>query len=75
MVYAKSIVAGLGALILSSVLFVVIYAAVIAVVVALPSGQTVGIDFRSVFVQPLFWVITLLSFAAGFYWEYRKVRG
>jgi hypothetical protein len=75
MVYAKSIVAGLGALIISSVLFVVIYAAVVAATVALPRGQTVGIDLRSVFVQPLFWVIALLSFAAGFYWEYRRVTG
>jgi hypothetical protein len=40
----------------------------------MPTGEGVGIDIR-VFFGPLFWVIAIVAFAAGFYWTFRRATG
>ena len=73
MVYVKSLLAGITALLVASVLYFYIYYAVLIrpTLPKMPPGTTVGLDVR-IFDLRLFWLIALLSFAIGFYWEFRR---
>ena len=73
MVYVKSILVSVIALLVASVLYLFIY---VAVVVQLhrpnvPSG-VVSVDASLIFGRPFFWLVALLSFAIAFYWEFRR---
>jgi hypothetical protein len=72
-VYVKSVVAGVAALFVASVLYFYIYYAVVIRprLPKLPPGTGVGLDVR-VFDLPFFGLIALLAFAIGFYWEFRR---
>jgi hypothetical protein len=68
MIYIKSTLAGIGALgvaALSGIVFLVIKYR------PTPNG-TPGWDPISLLKSQLVWVVFLLVFVAGFYWEYRK---
>ncbi len=73
MVYVKSLFAGIAALVIVSVLyFYLCYVLLIRPTLPkLPPGETVGLDVR-IFHLRLFSLIALLSFAIGFYWEFRR---
>ena len=76
MIYVKSVLAGIAALLVASVLYFYIYYAFLIrpELPKLPPGTGVGLDVR-VFDLPLFCVIALLAFAIGFYWEFRRTSG
>ena len=70
MIYIKSIVVGLAALFAATSVYLVIW---ISVLNPPPEGVEVGIDFRSIINRtPSFWIVAVLAFALGFYWEYRR---
>lgn len=71
MIYVKSLLAGVAALLVASVLFCVVGAFWIIRNAKVPPGTTVGWDIR-VLNRPLFWLIPILAFAIGFYWEFRR---
>ena len=76
MVYFKSVLAGVAALLVASVLYFYIYYVVLIRpgLQKLPPGTGVGLDVR-VFDLPLFCVIAAIAFAIGFYWEFRRASG
>jgi hypothetical protein len=76
MLYVKCVFAGVGALIVTSILYMYAYYffAIRPTLPKMPPGEGVGIDIR-VFFGPLFWVFAIIAFAAGFYWTLRRVRG
>ena len=76
MLYVKCVFAGVGALIVTSILYVFGYYffAIRPTLPKMPTGEGVGIDIR-VFFGPLFWVIAIVAFAAGFYWTFRRATG
>jgi hypothetical protein len=72
-IYVKSVLAGVAALFIASVLYFYIYY-VLLIRPRLPKwppGTGVGLDIR-VFNLPLLCLIALLAFAMGFYWEFRR---
>ena len=73
MLYGKCVLAGAGALIVTSILYVFGYYFFVIrpILPSVPPGTSVGIDIRS-FLGPLFWVIAIVAFAAGFYWTFRR---
>jgi hypothetical protein len=75
MVYVKSVLAGVGALLGASVLYFYIYyvVSIRPTLPKIPPGTSVGLDIR-IFL-PLFSLIALLAFAIGFYWEYHRASG
>jgi hypothetical protein len=72
MVYVKSVLGGIVVLFVACVLFVFAYAWVVASRMERPPGMAVGLDVRAVFARPFLWLIALLAFAIGFYWEFRR---
>ena len=72
MMYVKSVLAGVAALFIASVLYFYIYA--FWVLPKAPPGTLAGVNVRTVFGQPLFLLIVLLAFAIGFYWEFQRAR-
>ena len=73
MVYVKSLLAGIAALLIASVLYFYIYYTCLIrpTIPKVPPGTAVGLDIR-IFELRLFWLIALLFFAIGFYWEFRR---
>jgi hypothetical protein len=76
MIYVKSVLAGVAALFVASVLYFYIYYAFLIrpTLPKVPPGTGVGWDVR-VFDLPFFSLIALLAFAIGFYWEFRRASG
>jgi hypothetical protein len=74
MVYVKSLLAGVAALLVATVLYLYIYYAVFIrpTLPKVPPGTAVGIDVRIFFGRPYFWLIAFLAFAIGCYWEFRR---
>jgi len=76
MVYIKGLLIGTLTLLLSVVVYIVIwtwfesrkYAALVA-----RNGE-VGFDLRSLLYSPLFWLIAISGFALGFVWTFRRAR-
>jgi hypothetical protein len=66
MIYVKSILAGVAALFIASVLYFYLYYALLirSTLPKVPPGSSVGIDIR-VFNLPLLCLIALLAFALG----------
>ena len=76
MILVKSILAGLVALILTAIVLLVGAVVVLMVRFKPRHGQTIGIDPVGIVVSfPLLWIIAVIAFALGFYWEYRRARG
>jgi len=77
MIYAKSVLAGLLALIMIPVclVIVVVVGLLIHVLTHPPSGEgSIGWDPISlVRMNPILWSIPLLVFFIGFTWEYRRL--
>ena len=71
MIYVKSLLAGVAAFFVASVLCLYIYFAfwIRPTLPKLPPGTSVGIDPGVFLARPIFW---LLAFAIGFYWEFRR---
>ena len=75
MIYVKSVLAGVAALLGASVLyFYIYYAVVIRPTLPKEFHGMVGFDVR-VFNLPLLCLIALLAFALGFFWEFRRASG
>ena len=76
MIYLKSVLAGVGALLVASVLYFYIYYVVLIrpTLPKMPPGAGVGFDVR-VFDLPFFSLVALFAFAIGFYWEFRRASG
>jgi hypothetical protein len=76
MLYVKCVLAGVGGLIVTSILYMYGYYffAIRPTLPKMPPGEGVGIDIR-VFFGPLFWVIALVAFATAFYWMFRRTAG
>jgi hypothetical protein len=75
MVYFKSVLAGLAALIIATVLspFIVgIYISLVYKPAANESIGSIGWDPISFAKQPLCWLVAALIFLAGFMWELRR---
>lgn len=74
MIYVKSLLAGVVALFVATVLYVYIYFFfwIRPTLPQVPPGTSVGIDIRSFLRGPSFWLIPLLAFAIAFYWESRR---
>jgi hypothetical protein len=74
MVYVKSVLVGVAALLVASVLYLYIYYAfwIRPTLPKVPPGTAVGIDVRVFFGRSFFWLIALLAFAIGCYWEFRR---
>ncbi len=78
MIYLKSVLAGLIALIVVPILLIgiVIVGTVIYTSVHRPQGEgSIGWDPVSFWNQtsPLIWFVPVLIFGAGFIWEYRRL--
>ena len=68
MIYLKSVLMGVAALVVSLILFVAIY--VLLPVVAQWRGA--GSGGIGITIGPTFWIVAALIFAAGFWWELRR---
>ena len=64
MVYLKSIIAGVLALLFAAVLIATIFLVAVRVI-------GIGIDMN--LGSPLFWLPAIVVFGAGFFWEYRRL--
>jgi len=72
MIFVKSVLAGLGSVVLVSILYLV--ALIVRAGKAEP-GTEIGIDPVSLFKSsPLYGKTGIIIFALRFYWEYRRVR-
>ena len=76
MLYVKSVLAGIGGLIVASILYSCIYFALVIRprLPQVPPGMSIGVDARVVFGRFWFWLVALLAFAGGFYWEFRRTK-
>jgi len=72
MVYVKSLLAGIAALVIAAVLSPFVMLIYVYVVYRPAANQAVGWDPVSFAKQPLSWLIGTLIFLAGFLWEFRR---
>jgi hypothetical protein len=71
MIYLKSTIAGVAALVLAAAFIYI--AALLAIAVLFRSG---GVDFPIWHVHtesPAFWLLVTVIFALGFFWEFRRL--
>jgi len=71
MIYLKSTLVGIVALFLSAVVFTVGWGWWVTRKIDTTEG-TVGVDVVGLVKWPLSWLIVMLGFAVGFYWEFRS---
>jgi len=72
MIFVKSVLAGLGSVVLVAILYLV---ALIVSTGKPEAGTEIGFDPVSMFKSsPLYGITALVIFALRFYWEYRRVR-
>ena len=69
MIYLKSVLMGVAALVASLILFVAI--SVLPVLAQWRNSGSGGFGF-AVDMGPIFWIVAALIFAAGFWWEFRR---
>ena len=74
MIYVKSILVGIAALMVSSILFVIVLAVILFAPWRRPESG--GIGAVSIGIGPVswiaLWIVAVLIFAAGFWWEFRR---
>jgi hypothetical protein len=75
-IYVKSVLAGVAALLVAVVLYVYVYAfLVLPRLSKAPPGMGVVVGVRTVFGLPFFLLVALFAFALAFYWEFRRASG
>ena len=76
MIFVKSTLVGLFSLIIVGILSLVGVLAVLSFSVPRKRGEVIGIDAVSIAraYSPLPWIIAVLVFSAGFYWEYKRLK-
>jgi hypothetical protein len=74
MIYFKSILMGVAALLVSLILFVAI--SLLPLLAQWRDSRSgsggVGITTRFITIGPIFWIIAALIFAAGFWWQFQR---
>ena len=70
MIYLKSILMGMAALIVSLILYVAM--SVLPLVAQWRDSGSGGIGIVSATIGPVFWIVAALIFAAGFWWQFRR---
>jgi hypothetical protein len=73
MVYLKSLVAGIVAVVIAAALSPIVMGIYFFIVYRPGRNEAVGWDPTSFVKQPLIWAIGMLIFVAGFVWEFRLV--
>ena len=72
MAYLKSTVVGLVALVVATIAYFIWFAAMLSQKYPVPPGVAeVSLDLRAIFGRPWFFLLAVLAFVAGFYWEFR----
>jgi hypothetical protein len=73
MAYIKGLLAGTLTLLLSIVVYVVVWSWYMfrRSADSMPSGAEVGIDLSAFLYSPIFWLVAVLGFALGFVWAFR----
>ena len=76
MIYVKSVLIAVLALCSATIVYLVILIAVLVRRYPLPPappGGHISLDLRSIIThEPSFWLVAVLAFAIGFYWEFRR---
>jgi len=72
-IYIKSILVGIVMAFVATILYVVGSMYIFLRRYPPPPGAEVAFDLRRI-VSPLFWLIPLVTFGLGFYWEFRRRR-
>jgi hypothetical protein len=73
MVYVKSMMVGIATLFASALLFIVVQAWLVLRSMKVPEGTVaVGIDVVSFAKAPRFWLVVLIGFGIGFWWQFRR---
>jgi hypothetical protein len=73
MIYFKSAIAGIVALVVSTVLFPVLGILLYTLVTRPPAGTAIGWDPVSAAKSPTVWLVASAVFGAGFYWEFHRL--
>jgi hypothetical protein len=70
MIYLRSVLMGVAALIVALILFVAI--SLLPMVFPLGGDSGAGSIGMTLTIGPIFWIVAALVFAAGFWWEFRR---
>ena len=70
MIYLKSVLTGVAAVIMALILFVAI--SLLPSFLQLQDAGSGGIGVAFVTFGPIFWMVAALSFAGGFWWQFRR---
>jgi hypothetical protein len=73
MIYIKSTLVGLAALFVATIVYIVSLTSILLRRYPPPPGVQVGFDLGGLVYRPSYWLIALVAFALGFYWELRRV--
>jgi hypothetical protein len=74
MLYLKCVIAGIAALVIAAVVLPVMGILLFSLIVRPPAGEAIAFDVVSIAKSsPTVWLIALIVFAAGFYWEFRRL--
>jgi hypothetical protein len=76
MIYVRCVVFGLFAVVLSAIVggMLNLVRRIISYLVTRPSGGfEMSWDLAALLERPYLWILEFIIFAAGFYWEYRRV--
>jgi hypothetical protein len=71
MIYVKSILAGLAALVVSVILCVAVFA--LSVYASSRGAGSGGIGAVTFTIGPIVFILAVLIFAAGFWWEFHRL--
>ena len=72
MFWVKNILAGAVAFFILTVLSVVVRVVLLLRAIKIPQGGEVGIDLVGLVRSPRFWIVPLVGFGLGFWWQYRR---
>ena len=72
MIYLKSVLMGMAALIVSLILYVAISVLPLVAQWRGSGSGGIGIVSTNVTIGPVFWIVAALIFAAGFSWQFRR---
>jgi hypothetical protein len=72
MIYLKSVLMGIAALIVSLILYVAISVLPLVAQWRDSGSGGIGIVSANITIGPVFWIVAALIFAAGFWWQFRR---
>jgi hypothetical protein len=72
MIYLKSVLMGIAALIVALIVYVVISVLPLVAQWRDSGSGGIGIVSGNVAIGPVFWIVAALIFAAGFWWQFRR---